>query len=230
MLLTSIAESIAFFLGALTSMPAVRLFSLYAAVSVLIDFFLQITVFISLITLDHKRTIENRIDVCCCLQIPHDKTNRKSRRFRLPKVSWFKPQTTNKRNNNDQNLTVSKTRNPFEALLTSTKADDAPENTTCQSSKIETCKENSMKIDGFLFGLFKHYYAPFIMNGHVRPIVMFLFFTWFTSSIALLPYIKIGLEQNITMPRDSYMIDYFAALKEYFAVGPPVHFVIKSGK
>ena len=67
------------------------------------------------------------------------------------------------------------------------------------------------------------------LNRHVRPTVIFIFFTWLAASIALLPYVKVGLEQNITMPKDSYMIDYFSALKEYFAVGPPVYFVIKSG-
>lgn len=42
-------------LGALTNMPAVRVFSLYAALAVLIDFLLQITVFIALMTMDAKR-------------------------------------------------------------------------------------------------------------------------------------------------------------------------------
>ncbi|GFR76672.1 niemann-Pick C1 protein, partial [Elysia marginata] len=55
MLLTSLSESLAFFLGALTSMPAVRVFSLYAAMAVLFNFLLQITVFVSLLTLDAKR-------------------------------------------------------------------------------------------------------------------------------------------------------------------------------
>ena len=41
--------------GALTDMPAVRVFSLYAALAVLFDFLLQITVFIALMTLDAKR-------------------------------------------------------------------------------------------------------------------------------------------------------------------------------
>ncbi len=227
MLLTSVSESIAFFLGALTPMPAVRLFSLYAAVSVLIDFFLQITIFVTFITLDHKRTIENRIDVFCCLQIPRDKTadDQNPSRLRLPKFSWFGKNSANE-NTNDSNIS------PIDPNLVQTPLTSQLDDTNLlhQTSKIEPCEEHLMEMDGFLFGLFKLYYAPFIMNHHVRPTVIFIFITWLAASIALLPYVKVGLEQNITMPKDSYMIDYFSALKEYFAVGPPVYFVIKSGK
>jgi hypothetical protein len=229
MLLTSVSESIAFFLGALTPMPAVRLFSLYAGMSVLIDFFLQITIFVTFITLDHKRTVENRIDVFCCLQIQRHKTNR---RLRLPRVSWFAPHTvdaTNNNDNNNNNNTLPTDPNPLQTPLTATKSDETEKNIFRQTSKLEPCEEHLMEMDGFLFGLFKRYYAPFIMNRHVRPAVIFIFFTWLAASIALLPYVKVGLEQNITMAKDSYMIDYFSALKEYFAVGPPVYFVIKPG-
>ena len=41
--------------GALTTMPAVKVFSLYAAMAVLVDFLLQISCFVSLMTLDAKR-------------------------------------------------------------------------------------------------------------------------------------------------------------------------------
>ncbi|CAF3870539.1 unnamed protein product [Rotaria sordida] len=223
MLLTSVSESIAFFLGALTPMPAVRLFSLYAAVSVLIDFFLQITIFVTFITLDHKRTIENRIDVFCCLQISRDKTNSQPRCLSLPRVSWFKPKISKKR------PSISNNQSPLQTPLGSIKSDETNKNIFRQSSKIEPCEEHLMEMDGFLFSLFKKYYAPFIMNCYVRPTVIFIFFTWLALSIALLPYVKVGLEQNITMAKDSYMIDYFSALKEYFAVGPPVYFVITQG-
>ncbi|CAF4566900.1 unnamed protein product [Rotaria sp. Silwood1] len=223
MLLTSVSESIAFFLGALTPMPAVRLFSLYAAVSVLIDFFLQITIFVTFITLDHKRTIENRIDVFCCLQLPRKKPDNKSRGFSLPQVSWFTPKISKKKPSTPTSP------NPLPTPLASIKSNESNKNVFPQSSKIEPCEEHLMEMDGFLFGLFKRYYAPFIMNRYVRPTVIFLFFTWLAMSIALLPYVKVGLEQDITMAKDSYMIDYFSALREYFAVGPPVYFVIKQG-
>jgi Niemann-Pick C1 protein len=222
MLLTSVSESIAFFLGALTPMPAVRLFSLYAGMSVLIDFFLQITIFVTFITLDHKRTLKNRIDIFCCLQIPRNKTDQQKRRgFHLPQWSWFGQNPVDK----DENS------NPLQAPLTGTKSDELSDPSLLrQTSKLEPCEEHLMEMDGFLFGLFKRYYAPFIMNCYVRPTVIFIFSTWLAISIALLPYVKVGLDQNITMPKDSYMLNYFSALKEYFAVGPPVYFVIKQGK
>ena len=192
MLLTSLSESIAFFLGALTPMPAVRLFSLYAGMSVLIDFLLQITIFVSLITLDHRRTTENRIDLFCCFRLSNNPNRHR--------YSFSVIDENSSSNNNNESTN-------FEIIV-----------------DVEEDKE------GFLYRLFKTRYAPFMMNDYVRPTVIFLFVTWLAASIALIPYVKIGLEQKITMPKDSYMIDYFTSLKEYFAVGPPVYFVIKQGK
>ena len=54
-LLSSVTETVAFGLGALVPMPAVRNFALYAAGSVLLNAILQITVFVSALTLDLKR-------------------------------------------------------------------------------------------------------------------------------------------------------------------------------
>lgn len=60
MLLSSVAESTCFFLGALSDMPAVRAFALYAGMALFIDFFMQITCFIALIALDMARQENNR--------------------------------------------------------------------------------------------------------------------------------------------------------------------------
>lgn len=54
-LLSSLTETIAFGLGALVPMPAVRNFALYAAGSVALDAILQVTVFVSAMTLDLRR-------------------------------------------------------------------------------------------------------------------------------------------------------------------------------
>jgi Niemann-Pick C1 protein len=54
-LLSTITETVAFGLGALVPMPAVRNFALYAAGSVLLNATLQVTVFVSAMSLDLKR-------------------------------------------------------------------------------------------------------------------------------------------------------------------------------
>ena len=41
MLLSSMAESTCFFLGALSDMPAVRAFALYAGMALIVDFLMQ---------------------------------------------------------------------------------------------------------------------------------------------------------------------------------------------
>lgn len=43
MLLTSLSESVAFFFGAMTPMPAVKVFCLYAGLAILLDFLLQVS-------------------------------------------------------------------------------------------------------------------------------------------------------------------------------------------
>lgn len=54
-LLSSVTETVAFALGALVPMPAVRNFALYAAGSVLLNAILQVTVFVTALTLDLRR-------------------------------------------------------------------------------------------------------------------------------------------------------------------------------
>ena len=53
-------------------MPAVRIFSLYAAAAVFFDFLLQVTAFVALMSLDAKRQENNRLDVLCCVKQPKD--------------------------------------------------------------------------------------------------------------------------------------------------------------
>lgn len=67
-LLTAISESCCFFLGGLSDMPAVKAFALYAGMALLIDFLLQVTCFVSLLSLDAIRQAENRCDIFCCVR------------------------------------------------------------------------------------------------------------------------------------------------------------------
>jgi Niemann-Pick C1 protein len=42
------------------------------------------------------------------------------------------------------------------------------------------------------------------------------------------PRIEIGLEQELPMPDDSFVLKYFRFLKSYLSVGPPVYFVVNN--
>uniref|UniRef100_A0A8C3YDN5 NPC intracellular cholesterol transporter 1 n=1 Tax=Catagonus wagneri TaxID=51154 RepID=A0A8C3YDN5_9CETA len=162
MFLSSFSETVAFFLGGLSVVPAVHTFSLFAGMAVLIDFLLQITCFVSLLGLDIKRQEKNRLDVICCVQ-------------------------------------------------------GAEDGEGVQAS--ESC----------LFRFFRNSYAPLLLKDWMRPIVIAVFVGILSFSIAVLNKVEIGLNQSLSMPDDSYVLDYFRALSQFLHAGPPVYFVLEEG-
>ncbi|KAI9894383.1 MAG: hypothetical protein M1814_003139 [Vezdaea aestivalis] len=68
-------------------------------------------------------------------------------------------------------------------------------------------------------------YAPGILEKKIKAIVIFVFLSLLAAGVALIPQIKLGLDQRIALPSDSYLVDYFNDLYDYFNVGPPVYFV-----
>ncbi|XP_078421849.1 NPC1-like intracellular cholesterol transporter 1 [Cetorhinus maximus] len=161
MLLCSISESICFFLGALTKMPAVRTFALYAALAVFFDFLLQMSAFVALMSLDARRKEANRFDICCCVR--------------------------------------------------------------------SKCRKKKKKNEGILLPFMREYYAPFLLHSVTRIIVIILFLFMLCAGIFLMLHVRVGLDQELALPTDSYMLKYFAALNKYFEVGVPIYFVTTAG-
>lgn len=58
---------------------------------------------------------------------------------------------------------------------------------------------------------------------------MGIFLGFLCASIAVLPNIEVGLDQELSMPSDSYVLKFFEAQTKDLGVGPPVYFVVKSG-
>ncbi|KAJ9578621.1 hypothetical protein L9F63_005111, partial [Diploptera punctata] len=164
MLLTTVSESVCFLIGALSDMPAVNTFALYAAVALVLDFLLQITCFISILALDDKRYEARRFDVLCCITSPVKETG-------------------------DSRLNRS-----------------------------------------LLSTVFEKFYAPALLNLPVlRLCIVILFFLWTCASIAMFPHVEIGLDQELSMPEDSYVLTYFQYMNDLLSMGPPVYFVLKTG-
>ncbi|XP_067952153.1 NPC intracellular cholesterol transporter 1-like [Watersipora subatra] len=160
MMLTSFTEVCAFFLGALTDMPAVKTFAMYSAFAVLIDFLLQITCFVSLISLDMRRNEKNRFDVACCV-----------------------------------------------------KADIG-----------ERYEPKSI-----LYIIFKQLYAPAILTDWARSVVIVAFGIWACFCLAVCNKLDIGLDQTLSMPEGSYVINYLTEINTYLSTGAPLYFVVKPG-
>eukprot|EP00058_Branchiostoma_floridae_P002933 XP_002588421.1 hypothetical protein BRAFLDRAFT_116988 [Branchiostoma floridae] len=159
--LTSFSETVAFCLGGLSNMPAVRVFSLYAGLAVFFDFLLQITCFVSLLTIDARRQENNRMDFCCCVKVAG--------------------------------------------------------------------KSDVPKSEGFLYAFVKHIYAPIVLKDWIRPFVILLFAGAVAYSGAVVNKLDVGLDQKLSMPEDSYVLEYFSNISRYLKVGAPVYFVVEEG-
>ncbi|KAL2830459.1 patched family-domain-containing protein [Aspergillus cavernicola] len=75
--------------------------------------------------------------------------------------------------------------------------------------------------------LIRKVYAPHLLNRGVKVLVVITFLGILTAGLALIPEVALGLDQRIALPSDSYLIQYFDDLSEYFGSGPPVYFVTR---
>ncbi|KAI5866209.1 multidrug efflux transporter AcrB transmembrane domain-containing protein [Durotheca rogersii] len=71
-------------------------------------------------------------------------------------------------------------------------------------------------------------YAPTILGKKVKVLIVTVFFGFLAAGVALIPYVKLGLDQRVALPDDSYLIDYFNDVYSYLDTGPPVYFVTKN--
>ncbi|KAJ6759974.1 PATCHED FAMILY PROTEIN [Salix purpurea] len=163
--LASLSEILAFAVGSFIPMPACRVFSMFAALAVLLDFLLQVTAFVALITFDCRRAEDNRIDCFPCIKVP------------------------------------SSTGGSNEGI--------------------------NQRRTGLLARYMKEVHAPILGVWAVKIVVIAIFVAFALASIALCPRIESGLEQQVVLPRDSYLQGYFNNISEYLRIGPPLYFVVK---
>ncbi|CAM8904452.1 unnamed protein product [Rhodiola kirilowii] len=160
--LASLSEVLAFAVGSFIPMPACRVFSMFAALAVFLDFVLQVTAFVALIVFDFQRAEDNRTFV-------EKKTEKSDRGF---------------------------------------------------------ADLNQRKL-GVLERYMKEIHAPLLGIWAVKLVVLAVFLAFSLASIALSTRIEAGLEQQIVLPRDSYLQGYFSNISEHLRVGPPLYFVVK---
>lgn len=68
MFVSSVTQITCFAIGSLANFPAVVTFAIFATFSLGFLFVFQITTIVALLSLDYKRTSQNRLDIFCCVQ------------------------------------------------------------------------------------------------------------------------------------------------------------------
>lgn len=162
--ISAILQISMFLLATNVDMPAVKNFAYYSAGAIFINFVLQMTTFISLLSLDQQRLESGRLDI----------------------VPWIQSSV------------------------------ELPE---------EDEEVSHVNLD--FSGLIKKFYAPKILTATTKPKILTAFVLWLGVSLSLIPYIELGLDQKIALPRESYLIDYFNSVYKFLNVGPPMFLVVK---
>lgn len=180
-LLSSACQFFCFILGSFVTMPAVRNFSLYISVAIVFNTLLQITMFVSALTLDQRRIEDGRLDLLPFIKV-------------------------------EQN-TISL---PIDT--------DASSQQNCDL--IDLLNEVNNENESFIKRLFRETYAPLLFSPAVKQLVSIILITVTGISIATISNIKLGLDQRLALPSDSYLVKYFNDMYSYLDVGPPIYFVV----
>lgn len=72
-------------------------------------------------------------------------------------------------------------------------------------------------------------YSKIVQNWKVKITVAIIFIAMASASVMMIPQIEIGLEQELALPKDSYVYKYLQAVSGLFKLGIPVYFVLKPG-
>ena len=197
-LLSTITEIVAFSLGALVPMPAVRNFALYAAGSVLLNAVLQVTVFVSALALDLRRT-EVCFDTLPLLEVgltrnqgqpsgllPVSQVPSKDYATRCSSIKWA--------------------------------------GTGCQvhSEAIRSLAFETLR-EGFCVTRVPGNIRPFRDFNPTHPTR-----SWYGICVASNEYQDLPRQfpdQKLALPSESYLVKYFEDMERYLDVGPPVYFV-----
>ncbi|XP_014273548.1 NPC intracellular cholesterol transporter 1 homolog 1b [Halyomorpha halys] len=96
----------------------------------------------------------------------------------------------------------------------------------CVKVRNESTKSNNSSL---IQKVLKKFIVPVLFNPIVNSVLFLIFFGIFFMSMAFIPHIEPGLEQKLSMTKDSDVYKYFEFMEEILSIGPPVYFVLKPG-
>jgi len=197
---TSLTDFLAFIIGSSTSLPALRSFCIYAAIGIFFILIFQITMFTPELSLDAKRKLAQRNDVCCCCTGCTDGCCSCWPCNGVPAIA-SEPHDTHQ---------VDSSAGPGRGCGSGTDLENA--------NKFDGCKEQREDGQGtsYLRNFFGNYLGPFLMTtvGKVLVIVVFCGITG--AGIYGCTQIKEDADFRDFMPDGSYATSFLDFDEQYF--------------
>ncbi|KAJ6248437.1 npc intracellular cholesterol transporter 1 [Anaeramoeba flamelloides] len=235
--LASLSEFLAFILGLVAAVPAITSFCIMAAVAVLVDWILQVTLFISLTALDAKRVAANRYD---CFPFIKSKSAQKKKKgdsiledsdtdsFSSISSSSIDDDRDNSSKKENEKKEEKKTNDVEEEETSLLKKSNVKYS---KNNKKYNANHNQTKYGSWMEKFFGKYYAPFLMKLPVRIFVILAFIAIFVlCCVSTSRNTVLGLTQQTSLPKDSYLIPFFDLQNEYLSAGAQLYFVLDDWK
>lgn len=86
--------------------------------------------------------------------------------------------------------------------------------------------ERTPSAEGVVAKFMRRVYAPALLHREVKQFVLALFGGIFLFSLVGIQHIKLGLDQRLALPSESYLVPYFNDVDAFLDVGPPVYFIV----
>ncbi|KRZ03809.1 Protein patched -like protein 1 [Trichinella zimbabwensis] len=194
-LLTSVNNILAFLVGALLPIPALRSFCIQVALVLLLNAITILTIYPALMTFDLARRKRRLLDVFCCIRAPQPKSRLNSR---AEPVSPYEKVNSGQMNKNNNSNSVSK----------SPVGDNEP--------KKRRCHLTGITVENFL----KYIYGPLITRTPVKIGIVVFNLVLVALSIDGVTKISLGLELTDLIPKHTAPYGFLAAREAYFSFFP----------
>uniref|UniRef100_A0A8C4JWW6 Patched 1 n=1 Tax=Dromaius novaehollandiae TaxID=8790 RepID=A0A8C4JWW6_DRONO len=206
--LTSISNVTAFFMAALIPIPALRAFSLQAAVVVVFNFAMVLLIFPAILSMDLYRREDRRLDIFCCFTSPC-----------ATRVIQIEPQAYAE---NSDNTCYKISVQPVTVTQDNLSC-QSPESTSSTRDLLSQFSDSSMHCleppctRWTLSSFAEKHYAPFLLKPKAKIVVIFLFLSLLGLSLYGTTRVRDGLDLTDIVPRETREYDFIAAQFKYFS-------------
>ncbi|XP_054981505.1 protein patched homolog 1 isoform X2 [Sorex araneus] len=243
--LTSISNVTAFFMAALIPIPALRAFSLQAAVVVVFNFAMVLLIFPAILSMDLYRREDRRLDIFCCFTSPCvsrviQVEPQESACFPPPpygghgfahETQITMHSTVQLRTEYDPRThvyyTTAEPRSEISVqpltLAQDPLSGQSPESASSTRDLLSQCSEASLHCleppctKWTLSSFAEKHYAPFLLRPKAKVVVIFLFLGLLGVSLYGTTRVRDGLDLTDIVPRETREYDFIAAQFKYFS-------------